>query len=78
MNRKIYFFASLLSVVALGSCGNLRCCLLNQVLNLRIFSVYDTNDILGNEGRGGQLNSILKTGMATLDCTHRQRQEKKL
>ncbi|HOW08191.1 MAG TPA: hypothetical protein PLX08_00170 [Bacteroidales bacterium] len=62
MNRKIYFFASLLSVVALGSCGKLEMLPAEPSIKFENFSVYDTNDILGNEVRGGQLKFYFEDG----------------
>ncbi len=62
MNKKITFFVSLFSILALGSCGKLEMLPAEPSIEFENFSVYDTNDILGNEVRGGQLKFYFEDG----------------
>jgi hypothetical protein len=62
MNIKITFLVSLFSILALGSCGKLEMLPAEPRIEFENFSVYDTNDILGNEVRGGQLKFYFEDG----------------
>jgi len=62
MNTKITLLVSLFSICALGSCGKLEMLPAEPSIEFENFSVYDTNDILGNEVRGGQLKFYFEDG----------------
>jgi len=62
MNKKITVLVSLFSILALGSCGKLEMLPAEPRIEFENFSVFDTNDILGNEVRGGQLKFYFEDG----------------